>query len=244
MIIHKSANHQQTKKQKEKKMTTLNSLEKKLLSYSIAAGAAITAVGTAEAVQYIDLNDIMVSQDTLNLDFNEDGQIDFIITHSGGSFSGNGYSIRFSGASARGVNNNNRFVGGGFSFNILNEGDVIENNNDFIRRGLFASQYYYNGSPSGYPGKFGGAQKAFFGVKFSDTNGNTLFGWGRVSVPDDNSKITFHDVGFNDVPGAAIQAGEGIPSSSTPIPEPGTLGMLALGAVGVVAWRKRKENKH
>lgn len=48
------------------------------------------------------------------------------------------------------------------------------------------------------------------------------------------------DWAYNNVPGAPIRAGEGAPTST---PEPGSiaLALLAMGASGLLAWRKRWE---
>ena len=227
---------------KQNKKVVLNLLEKKLLSYSIAAGAALITTENAQAIQFRDLGDIMISNDSFLLDFNDDGKIDFNIFHSHLSMT-SPYVLQFSGASGAGAISKNGFVGANFFISKLNAGDTIGENDDFIRRGNFGSIYNSQGSTQLY-GNFLGAQNAFFGVKFNDISGNRLFGWGRVSMPDDGSKITLHDLAYNEISDEPIRAGQMVnddPPGGTPIPEPGTLGMLALGAIGVCAWRKRKE---
>ena len=236
-----------------KKKRIVKSLEKKLLSYSIAAGAAITATAeNAHAVQYKDLNDVVIkNNETLPyfLDFNDDGINDFSIIHSGGSYSS--YKVQFSGASIWGQDGNAFVAASKLEFiDKLEAGDLVDPVGKFVGRGNFGSLYSSNGVQTEY-GNFLGSDNAFFGVRFRDSSGtSTHFGWARVSMPSDGSQITFHDLAYNENPGESILAGQGIPGSSiltgqgipnTPVPEPGTLGMLALGAIGVIAWRKRKD---
>jgi hypothetical protein len=88
----------------------------------------------------------------------------------------------------------------------------------------------------------------FVGVRFKtagETNsggGGFDYGWLRLSfevfdgVPDE---ITLIDYAYNDVVGASIEAGE----ETNATPEPGTVAMmlLATGAAGVLALRRRRK---
>ena len=224
------------------KKNAFNSLEKRLLAYSVAAGAAISGIESAEAtIIYKNLGDIVVSGGTYSLEINDDGQIDFRVLHSSGIYSS--YNVQFAGASNFAPVNNG-FAGKGFVISKLDLGEVIDENyvDGFIKRGNFGSLYSSNGQqiPTG---NFLGADKDYFAFRFSDKNNLVFNGWGRVSMPMDGSSITFHDVAYNDVAGASIMAGETEAGLGTAVPEPGTLGMLALGAAGVCAWRKRKDTK-
>ena len=245
------------KKPQTQKKRALKSLEKKLLSYSVAAGAAITCVENAQAVQYKDLNDVVIKDNELDpyfLDFNDDNINDFKIIHSGRSYGNSVYKIQLSGASVHGLNGNGFVVIDGnqkrFVVNKLEAGDQIDGNGPFNPRGNFGLHQTLDvvnkPSTETNSGNFLGADNAFFGVRFSDGTDN-YFGWGRVSMPGDGSQLILHDVAYNENPDEAIKAGyTGYPSTNalsvgTPVPEPGTLGMLALGAAGVYAWRRRKD---
>ena len=84
-------------------------------------------------------------------------------------------------------------------------------------------------------GEWVGATNAFLGmmVNIPDVpNASPHFGWVRLSV-DDDLGIVLHDFAIESESNQAILAGAGIP-------EPGSLGLLALGAVGLLAWRKRR----
>jgi hypothetical protein len=71
-------------------------------------------------------------------------------------------------------------------------------------------------------------------------------GWIRVEWDDSISghgradHVIGIDYAYNTVPGQTILAGEGIPPA---IPEPGTmsLALLAAGAIGIAAWKRRRK---
>ena len=68
----------------------------------------------------------------------------------------------------------------------------------------------------------------FIGLRFF-IDDQPHFGWARLSVSD---VVTLHDFAYQSTPNTAISAGDGIP-----VPEPGTLALLAAGATGLLAWR-------
>jgi hypothetical protein len=88
----------------------------------------------------------------------------------------------------------------------------------------------------------------FIGFKFNSGAG-TQYGWARVRMAgcNNNSAFKLIDFAYAD-PGEAIGAGQGIPRageddqdmSDEQGPEEGSLGWLAVGAVGLLAWRKNR----
>jgi hypothetical protein len=60
------------------------------------------------------------------------------------------------------------------------------------------------------------------------------FGWADLTIHPDQS-MTLHRIAYDDEPRAAIGAGH-----VDVIPEPAHLGLLALGAAGVAALRRRR----
>jgi PEP-CTERM motif len=78
------------------------------------------------------------------------------------------------------------------------------------------------------------AGTGFIGFRFNAGSG-MQFGWARVTMDGaPGNTFTLVDYAWGDV-GQAITAGQ-----TTVVPEPGSLGLLALGGVGLVAWRKRR----
>ena len=86
---------------------------------------------------------------------------------------------------------------------------------------------------------------AFAGIRVH-TGGGDHLGWIQIRLQDTNSDdwvdhMTIVDWAYNDVAGASIAAGDtGAPSA---VPEPGTraMALLAVGAAGVLALRKRRQ---
>jgi hypothetical protein len=89
-------------------------------------------------------------------------------------------------------------------------------------------------------GDFGTAGDAYLGLQFY-MDGQAHYGWAEVSLSDYTEpggagvygEITAY--AYDTVANQGISAGQ---TSDTP--EPGTLGLLALGSVGLGFWRKRK----
>jgi hypothetical protein len=82
-------------------------------------------------------------------------------------------------------------------------------------------------------GPWVGATNAFLGLTVNSGQ-NLHFGWVRLSV-DEKLGIVFQDLAIESEPGTSIAAGAGA------VPEPGSLGLLALGAAGLAVWRKRRD---
>ncbi len=76
----------------------------------------------------------------------------------------------------------------------------------------------------------------YIGFQF-DLGGGTQYGYAELNVfgvPD--NRATFVQYSWGDV-GDSISVGQ----VANAVPEPGALGILALGAVGVGAWRRRRQ---
>ena len=89
----------------------------------------------------------------------------------------------------------------------------------------------------GYPGTYRKAgawyppnpTAGYLGLEFEGSDGNIHFGWAYF-----DSIGNLEGAAYNTVPDQRILAGQ---TSSTP--EPGTLGLLALGALGLGLWRRK-----
>jgi hypothetical protein len=104
--------------------------------------------------------------------------------------------------------------------------------NDANNNGTMASGYGFAGekwfSTSGATG--------FLGIRFT-FNGETHYGFVNLTVAGSNDPAPFHftinSIAYEDQANTAITA----------VPEPGTLGLLALGAVGLAAYRRKMAKK-
>jgi hypothetical protein len=86
-------------------------------------------------------------------------------------------------------------------------------------------------------GPFAGLNNGFLGTRHVFEGGaapQDFYGWIRFSI-DDQFNVTFFDLAVEDTAGQAILVGAG-----APVPEPGALALMALGAVGLAAWRRRR----
>lgn len=73
----------------------------------------------------------------------------------------------------------------------------------------------------------------YLGFRFIAADSQTRYGWLRIDVGASAGVRTIMEVAYNNVVGEAILVGA--------VPEPSTLimGLLATGASGVIAWRRR-----
>jgi hypothetical protein len=116
------------------------------------------------------------------------------------------------------------------SVSKLNPGDLISarpflpRNNGLLARNDFCS------------GQFEGGDFGFIGFKFNSGSGDQ-YGWVRLKMGVRNQDFWLVDYAYAD-PGEPIRAGQ--KSSDEMVPEEGSLGGLALGAVGLLAWRKSR----
>jgi hypothetical protein len=89
-------------------------------------------------------------------------------------------------------------------------------------------------------GKFRRPGEGFVGFTF-DTGAGPQYGWARIKTSGEPKyRFILHDYAWAD-PGESIQTGQTSSSRQmATVPERGSLGLLALGAAGLIAWRKRR----
>ena len=91
-------------------------------------------------------------------------------------------------------------------------------------------------SSVGYDFKGAAMGSNFIGFRFDkDDNGSTYYGWAEIFL--DRNAVTIKQWAYDDVEGAAVA----VPNSA--VPEPSGLALLAGGAMGLSAWRRRKHGK-
>lgn len=215
-------------------------LQRRLAAYAVAAGAAAGGAQEADAnIIHFDLEpDVLVQDTVLPLDLNKDFLVDFEIVH--GRPLGPPWSGGFSVGLVQGVNG--EVVGSSYVYpgtagtftwryaHKLDSGDPIGPGADFQTHGGLGSFSTVNSS---IWGEWPGEGEGFAGVQFA-ISGNTHYGWIRMIV-DDFMRPT--------VMGYAFETEKDTPIPAGAVPEPCSLGMLALGAVGVTAMRKSRKKK-
>jgi hypothetical protein len=217
------------------KRTTSVSLSTSRWSAYAAAGAAtaLAGAGTAEAdIHYSGaINAFFASQSSVVQSFAlQNNAILRFVNIATGSSSGGVALFRVQGAAV-----SNQFRGlaaGNFRYperlnsNVPVSGGAFTNFN----ANFFATLAYGGGYTNS---QFLNPGVGFIGFRFN-TGAGIQYGWARVNMggAPDNS-FTLVDYAWGD-PGDMIRAGQ------TVIPEPGSLGLLAVGAVGLLFWRKRR----
>src|SRR5262245_25288198 len=116
----------------------------------------------------------------------------------------------------------------------------------FRASGILATNAVHCGE--GDAGQFDGEGIGYIGFKFNNGSGDQ-YGWVRIwmSRGMNNENENFHliDYAYGD-PGEPIRAGQISSNEMVPeegndiVPQEGSLGALALGAAGLLAWRNRR----
>ncbi|MEM8944003.1 MAG: PEP-CTERM sorting domain-containing protein [Planctomycetota bacterium] len=195
-------------------------------AYSLAAGVATGAMATeADAViQYSGIYNINLYQgNSLNLDLDAGGATGDVMLKNYVNFGGNyqGLTVNYFPGQVVGFNNGLAYV------SALSEGDPIDAST--VGPSFFGSMAYGATNPNA---EFNSVTDAYIGLSFP-INSVTHFGWIRVDIDNAAGTFLIKDWAYEDAAGVGIPAGA--------IPEPGTLGLLAAGACGLAAMRRRND---
>jgi hypothetical protein len=120
----------------------------------------------------------------------------------------------------------------------LERGDLISNRPFVPGQSGILALATHDQCGGGFVGQFDGKGVGFIGFKFNNGSGDQ-YGWVRIQMQRDNIEQVFQlkDYAYGDV-GDRIRAGQ--ISSNEMLPDEGSLGWLALGAAGLLAWRKSR----
>lgn len=206
---------------------TLNSPQssfKRRAAYSVAAGAAACAAAssTQAAVVYSGLQNISIGSGfATQIDLNGDSQNDVKFKNyvfGGGPYQGG--TVNFAPGRFVGFTSGNQYI------TALTAGAAI--NSTTANPSFFGSMAYGAVNPNA---QFNNVTDKYVGLSFP-AGPNTYYGWVRVDVTNSTNHFVIKDWAYESVAGTGISAGA--------VPEPGTLGLLAAGALGVTALRRNR----
>lgn len=196
----------------------------RLSAYAAAALAAAGASAAASAdIVYSGAQDLPVAQGPgfqLNLD--GDAYSDILLKNyvfGGGNYQG--ATVNYFPGKVVGFTTGLNYA------TALSAGDVIDSTT--TAGGPFAVSLAYGNNPDS---QFDQSSNAYIGLEFP-INATSHFGWVRVSIDNAAGTFVVHDWAYESQPGVGIEAGA--------VPEPGSLALLAAGALGV-ASRRRKQS--
>jgi len=247
-----------------------DSVHQHLNAYALAAGAAgvglLAAAPRAEAkIVYTTANTPIVGE--VNLDLTNNGIADFALCLSSIGFRschqpeerplcGVGREALRVLPSAKENQENEIYATSQGYAAALQLGFVIGPKRTFSP-GSRGMAFYTSCPPRGFHGLWQNKQDRYLGLQFIIA-GKIHYGWARLSLAGLNATLTGY--AYQTIPGQAIRAGQTSPddsdapyanssdrgpraSATEPIPDtrqPGSLGMLALGAQGVPLWRRKE----
>jgi hypothetical protein len=234
------------RKSSSRKVTKVShALTQQLDMYMLAASAAALALATgtqaAAEVVYTPARQAILPLSTFSLDLNHDGTIDFAIRNNFGHFSPNSGSIvafepncqKFS------CENGVQYSGGYPPYAAcLRAGSIVGPSN---------SEFWWRArlwvDTSELLGFWGDATNRYLGLRFQK-DGQNYYGWARLSIKALAAHgyiVVLSGYAYESVPDKAIATGwisqTGFDDSvdDPPLPERGSLGMLALGSQGRLA---------
>ena len=211
---------------------------KRWLAYALAAGAGMAAASQpASAGIVYTPADIYFTSGSVFIDLNHDATNDFKFLIG---YGGRGLELNVNGN----LNSGAGVVGRGHSASALASGAMIGPRAPFLhvkpKSALMAEVFLNSSTSTSFRGKWGNAGDKYLGLRFA-INGQAHYGWAEFNVvgPGGYLGTTLLGYAYDTVANQAMRAGQ-TASAPSATPEPATLGLLALGFLGLAAWRRRK----
>lgn len=244
------------------------SMHQDLNMYALAGSAAgvgmLALAQPAEAkIVYTAANEKFVNH-SFAIDLNHDGKADFVFHYR----SGTDHYLSVAGARNAAVSGGQQTIRGVARAvaGLLAKGAVIGNAVKFVGAPQVLGAVYYNsdGGQTYFYGKWTNAGTLYLGLQFN-IRGQKHYGWARlnITIPNGSGNLQYPTItaqltgyAYETIPGKSIKAGQtkgtdqrdqegfsfgaSVMSPIPDVPQPTSLGVLALGAQGV-PLRRRKE---
>lgn len=195
-------------------MKSNKTIQKKLKSYSALAGTIAAAVGSADAqVIYTDVSpdSTINTNETYNLDLNNDDVVDFQLMQQSGSYYGG--AIIYDGVGAFAMGPNNAIDTTGASATALDAGALIDSTMNWVDSTAAASitpvptanglGIIVSGIYSFTGGNFLGQTGKFLPLRFDVASGpgaGRYYGWVRLDVAADAKSFKVIDYAYTNIP--------------------------------------------
>jgi hypothetical protein len=253
------------------KMVKGSSVDRRLLAYAIASTTVVGSGSLAQAGIYGQTNlNVSVSSSIPNVlayDLDKDGEEDIGFFYSGGQEEGT--SVDFA-IVVRSLNPANAPGGTNYAAIVVDGNTTVDLGNGVQNKDAAAklsggftvgetlSAYNWGGNTTfgfgakiqnwdtanGSPleGNFAGATEKYIGFRLHLSSTEELvYGWAKVSMVNTLTsfatpgEIILHGYAFESTPNTPIVAG------ASPVPEPTSLAIFAMGGAGIAAWKRRRK---
>lgn len=113
----------------------------------------------------------------------------------------------------------------------LASGVPVNASNSFARSAWMS---YYGGGSAGWSVSGGPSSSGYVGLRFDDGAGTVNYGWAEITLsnPSPTQTVTLNRYVVETTPDQGVITGV--------VPEPSTLSLLALGAIGLAQFRRKK----